>query len=294
MKKDKVLIFICSFLAILFVTVNCLAAGKQVKSKEVEQPKVVNSANTEFESFDFEDDVVPATMVRLIPATENNNVKPVQVQAVVNEDNLSDYYQTGLASWYGREFNGKPTASGERFDMNDSTAAHKSLPFGSIVEVTNLDNGKTTRVKINDRGPFKGARIIDLSHYAAKQIGLVEAGVGMVGINIIRRGSNAEFTETPQPRQPSTVMKAVNDDVEDEAVSISFGSFSVQAGAFYSRRNAESLKDKIEDSINVKAKIVQEGDFYKVRIEGISTRRTAERHKNSLEQENIASFIIEH
>jgi rare lipoprotein A len=240
----------------------------------------------ELESYDFEDDAIPATIEKKSSSTQNKNTK--QVKAVsVNED---DFDQTGLASWYGREFNGRTTASGEKFDMNDSTAAHKSLPFGSIVEITNLDNGKTTRVKINDRGPYKGTRIIDLSHYAAKQIGLVEAGVGMVGINIIRRGTNSEAVE--QPKKASTI-KVVNDeiDVEDEAVSA--GAFSIQAGAFYSKKNAESLKEKVEDAVNVKAVVVNEGDFYKVRIDGIPARRTAEKYKDVLERENISSYIIE-
>ena len=86
------------------------------------------------------------------------------------------FYQKGMASWYGREFHGKSTASGERFDMNDLTAAHKTLPFGTIVEVKNLENGKSVKLKINDRGPYRGNRIIDLSFGGAKEIGMVKTG----------------------------------------------------------------------------------------------------------------------
>ena len=86
----------------------------------------------------------------------------------------------GLASWYGGKFHGRRTASGERFDMNALTAAHPSLPFGTRVLVRNPRNGREVAVRINDRGPFTGGRIIDLSRAAAQAIGLLEAGVGTV------------------------------------------------------------------------------------------------------------------
>lgn len=86
----------------------------------------------------------------------------------------------GLASWYGEKFQGRRTASGERFDMNALTAAHPSLPFGTRVRVRNPRNGREVEVRINDRGPFTGRRIIDLSRAAAQAIDLVQAGVGPV------------------------------------------------------------------------------------------------------------------
>lgn len=86
----------------------------------------------------------------------------------------------GLASWYGGKFHGRRTASGERFDMNELTAAHPSLPFGTRLRVRNPRNGREVEVRINDRGPFTGGRIIDLSRAAADAIGLIQAGVGPV------------------------------------------------------------------------------------------------------------------
>ncbi len=85
--------------------------------------------------------------------------------------------QRGLASWYGKKYHGRPTASGERFDMHKVSAAHRTLPLGSVVKVTNLDNGRTLQVRINDRGPFIDGRIIDLSYKAAKKLDMVKAGV---------------------------------------------------------------------------------------------------------------------
>ena len=101
---------------------------------------------------------------------------------------LSGGAQTyGRASWYGKEFHGKKTASGEVFNMFAYTAAHRRLPFGTKVRVTNLENGKSVVVKINDRGPFIKGRIIDLSYAAAKKIDLVKMGVARVRIEVLGR-----------------------------------------------------------------------------------------------------------
>jgi rare lipoprotein A len=88
--------------------------------------------------------------------------------------------QTGKASYYADKFNGRKTANGEIFNNNDLTAAHKTLPFGTRVKVTNVNNGKSVKVRINDRGPFVAGRSIDLSKKAAQQIGMVNKGVGDV------------------------------------------------------------------------------------------------------------------
>ncbi len=94
-------------------------------------------------------------------------------------------YETGLASWYGDPFHGQPTANGETFDMYAMTAAHPSLPFGAAVRVTNVATGRSVVVRINDRGPFLGDRIVDLSYAAAKQLRLVWPGSGEVRLDLI-------------------------------------------------------------------------------------------------------------
>lgn len=96
-----------------------------------------------------------------------------------------NYDQVGMASWYGEAFHLKTTANGERFDMNALTAAHTTLPLPSIVEVTNLSNGKKVRVRVNDRGPFVGNRIIDLSREAARQLGVERQGVARVRVRYV-------------------------------------------------------------------------------------------------------------
>ncbi len=94
----------------------------------------------------------------------------------------------GVASYYADEFNGRKTANGEVYDMNEMTAAHRTLPFGTKVKVTNVDSGKSVVVRINDRGPFKDDRVIDLSLGAAKQLGLIAMGTGRVILQILELG----------------------------------------------------------------------------------------------------------
>ncbi len=92
---------------------------------------------------------------------------------------------SGVASYYGRRFHGRRTANGERFDMHAMTAAHRTLPFGSLVQVTNPRNGKTVTVRINDRGPFHGNRVIDVSRAAATELGLIGPGRGSVELALL-------------------------------------------------------------------------------------------------------------
>lgn len=95
------------------------------------------------------------------------------------------YTEIGIASWYGQEFHGRPTASQEIFDQHDLTAAHRTLPFGTMVLVTNLENGRQVTVRINDRGPFVRGRIIDLSYAAARLLGIVGPGTSRVKIEVV-------------------------------------------------------------------------------------------------------------
>ncbi len=96
------------------------------------------------------------------------------------------YDQVGIASWYGPGFHGKRTSSGEIYDMNALTAAHKTLPLGTIVKVVDLETGRSVIVRINDRGPFIPGRIIDLSYAAAQELGMIEKGTARVGLKILR------------------------------------------------------------------------------------------------------------
>ncbi len=111
---------------------------------------------------------------------------PVEIEEAVPEPSDIRSIAGGIASYYGKRFHGRRTANGERFDMNELTAAHKTLPFGTRVLVTNPRNGKSVTVRINDRGPYAHGRTIDLSRAAAKQVGIVQRGHGKVELALLK------------------------------------------------------------------------------------------------------------
>ena len=117
-----------------------------------------------------------------IPGQTQETLKPVRAKK----------YQLGKASWYGRLFQNKATASGEPYDMNDLTAAHRTLPLGSWVKVTNLKNARTVMVRINDRGPVMKSRIIDLSYGAAKMLGMGSSGISSVRLDVVETPTVAQ------------------------------------------------------------------------------------------------------
>lgn len=119
-----------------------------------------------------------------MPSADEVDIIPFAVSPDMVEPE-AEHIGDGVASYYGARFAGRPTASGERFDPQQLTAAHRTLPFGSMVRVTNPGNGQSVVVRINDRGPFHGNRAIDLSRRAAEEIGLVRAGHGTVRMELI-------------------------------------------------------------------------------------------------------------
>ena len=126
----------------------------------------------------------------LILAASPISLTPGQSGSFISEATASENIRvaktlSGPASWYGGKFHGRRTANGERFDMNEMTAAHRSLPFGTRVRVTNERNGRSVVVRINDRGPFVGNRIIDLSRGAAAAVGMVNTGVAPVRVEVL-------------------------------------------------------------------------------------------------------------
>lgn len=132
--------------------------------------------------------VIVVLITGLEAASRNNRHPEEYVQSNTTSrlrPNHRKPYQKGTASWYGRYFHGKATASGEPFDMYQFTAAHRQLPLGTMVRVTNLKNGESVVVRVNDRGPVPKSRIIDLSYGAARMIGLSGAGIEPVRLDIL-------------------------------------------------------------------------------------------------------------
>ena len=143
------------------------------------------------------------------------------------------YRERGVASWYGKKFHGKRTSSGEPYDMYAMTAAHRTLPLPSYVRVRNRDNGKTVVVRVNDRGPFRRNRIIDLSYAAAHRLGIVGHGTGAVEVEAIIPGD----AQTPSVAVPAPVTES--------AVRPVLSQVFIQVGAFSDPTNAQALRNRL-------------------------------------------------
>lgn len=144
---------------------------------------------------------------------------------------LRPFHQRGIATWYGRRFDGKLTSSGERYDMYAMTAAHKVLPIPSYARVTNLANGRSVVVRINDRGPFHSGRIIDLSYAAAHKLGYVAAGSARVQVDSIVPGSPTQASAAPAPPPPPPPPATSSTAAEPSGVYLQLGAFSERASA---------------------------------------------------------------
>ena len=181
------------------------------------------------------------------------------------------FRQRGIASWYGKDFHGKKTSNGEIYNMYALTAAHKTLPLGTLVRVYNLENGKKTDVRINDRGPFVRGRIIDLSYSAAKKVGLVGPGTARVEIHVVG---------TPSSTDGGTNRVYVQRDFYT-------GKFTFQVGAFLNRENAERLRHELAQSFkNAHITEYDNGEqiFYRVRVGKVTTLEQAGKYEEYLIQ----------
>jgi rare lipoprotein A len=156
----------------------------------------------------------------------------------VPDRSVRAFRQRGIASWYGRRFHGARTSSGERYDMYAMTAAHPTLPIPSYARVTNLANGRSVVVRINDRGPFLHGRIIDLSYAAAWKLGYTAQGSALVDVEAIVPG------EAPMPA-PRPEPAPVAADAAEVPVAAESGGIYVQLGAFAAPENAESLRARL-------------------------------------------------
>jgi rare lipoprotein A len=169
--------------------------------------------------------------------------------------------ERGMASWYGPGFDGRPTASGERYDMDAMTAAHRTLPFGTVVEVRNLGNDRVVRVKINDRGPFKRNRVLDLSRAAAQRLDIVGPGTALVEIVAVGIEPIGGFT------------------------------FTVQLGAFHDPRLAEVVARRARErhpAVEVRSDAV----WSRVQIGSFARREEAQRFAAELAAEGFDAVVV--
>lgn len=197
---------------------------------------------------------------------------PPPVSHPVPQEELTwEWREDGLASWYGGddEFEGKPTASGETFDSSKLTAAHRDLPLQTVVEVTNVDNGRTVRVRINDRGPFVHGRVIDLSREAARRIGLIGPGVGQVRVTIVTPGV------APTPVPPA----------------VAAGPWAVQVGSFGERERADRHAERLR-AAGFDVYFEPFGGLTRVKVGPLPGRAEAEARLSALEDTGFEGIVV--
>jgi len=193
------------------------------------------------------------------------------------------YTQEGIASWYGKKFHGRLTSNGEIFDMYKISSAHKTLPIGTTVKVTNLLNNKTILTRINDRGPFVAGRIIDLSFKAAEMIDMVDAGTAKVKIEAVR--------VVTEDKKPGT------DVISPEPLpDFRFGKFVIQVGSFKTLLNALQLKAALMgkyDQINIIPFDIEQNKFYRVQVGTFNDLYKAREETALLEKKGLkGTFIV--
>lgn len=177
---------------------------------------------------------------------------------------VKEFHQEGVASWYGKDDHGKGTASGERYNMFDMTAAHKQLPIGSLVRVDCQETGKSVVVRINDRGPHVAGRIIDLSYAAAEALNLPGKGLTKVAITLI----NGSDDVMPQD-----------------------GNFAVQIASYTIRQNADEVASALPNAV-VESATINGNEFFRVKVKGFSTRDEAAKYKEDIAMNYPSALII--
>ncbi len=188
--------------------------------------------------------------------------------------NAEGYREEGLASWYGAEEHGGPTSNGETFDMYQPTAAHKTLPLGCYLRVTNKLNGKQTVVRVNDRGPFVADRIIDLSYRSARDLDIVDSGVAPVIIEVVSSGTG---TASPAPNP------------------VAVGTYTLQVASFADPVSAQQLSARLKKEFSfssVRQVETGKGRFYRVHAGRFLSRAAAEEARVSLARNGYPDAFI--
>ena len=246
----------CFFLLVLLA--GCASRHVTANRQPVASAASPDTIESTKRSTDAEPGATPSTRP---PSPAPKRGKPSQSPAP------EGYLEEGNASWYGVPFNGRRASNGEIYDMYKLTAAHRTLPFETIVRVTNLNNGKSTTVRITDRGPFVDNRIIDLSLAAAREIESIGPGVVPVRVEVLTPG-----------------------------IDPTGGFFTVQVGAFRDQANAQRLRDRLNPSyspIFIQQYDAPDGTFYRVRVGKITGEDAARQFGEQLRnREGLTPIVV--
>lgn len=220
---------------------------------------------------------IPDAVPIIEPRTKSGNKSPYTVLGETYRimPDSAGYTDTGKASWYGKKFQGYKTSNGEIFDMYKMSAAHRTLPIPCYVRVTNLANGRSGVVRVNDRGPFHSERIMDLSYAAAVKLDMLRTGTALVKIEVIDPSTNAyagAAIEAEKDHLERPVKKSVTSKTKSQSTAITASKTSatgapyLQAGAFHNQNSALALRDKLVSLTGKPVKIDNTQGLFKVRI----------------------------
>ncbi|MEM9102996.1 MAG: septal ring lytic transglycosylase RlpA family protein [Pseudomonadota bacterium] len=253
----------CVLLVLAILVVGC------VSTPPFEEPDGPPREN--YEHIIEKTDAIPKN---LLPSRYGNQatyfVNGKEYTTLASADN---YREVGMASWYGSKFHGRKTSSGEVYSMYKMTAAHKSLPLPTFVKVTHLENNKSVVVKVNDRGPFHGDRIIDLSYAAAKKLDMLKAGTARVEVVTLTAGEPLVDHHGEFYLQVGAFSKldAAQDILQKVNMVLQKGSFidstnnkglhRVRIGPIYSLAEARNIKSALESEANIKARVLSEKEL---------------------------------
>lgn len=202
--------------------------------------------------------------------------------------------QTGKASFYADKFEGSPTASGEKYKHNKLTAAHKTLPFGTRVKVTNLSNNQSVEVVVNDRGPYVENRVIDLSKSAAEKLGFVNQGIAEVKVEVVDAGDGKSSAPVGTVSNVTVEEKEFYD---FEISRLNPKGFGVQIGTYQELVNmmrlSENLKNSYKKKVTIQVKVLNGVKFYGIILGQFPSRAKAEQFRNDLKNRYPDAFIVE-
>lgn len=224
------------------------------------------------------------------PAPQDEPAAPQAVAAAPAGD-------VGMASWIADDFQGLRTASGELYDKDALTASHRTLPMNTRVEVTNLENGRFTVVRINDRGPFKKDRIIDVSRRAAEELGMISAGLAKVRLRVLEgqgAPSGQGATEAAATKQPAPDETSKAGSVAGQSSAAPSDSWYVQVGAFQDRENAKNVLAGLYSAGYGQSRISRSQDdgLYRVQAGSFGSRADAEAALETLKPQYPAGYVI--
>ena len=195
---------------------------------------------------------------------------------------FSEVYKSGVtASYYAEDFHGKRTSNGERFNMNDYTCAHKALPFDTILKVTNLSNGKTCNVRVNDRGPFVASREIDLSKAAAIKLGMIGSGTAIVKLEIVKRGPETKLSQQTAASASKIMAK------------LGGGSSSSASNSGSTKSSKNSAKSKSTASTAKKSANLTPGTYWDIQLGAFSTKENAKEFARRLSRAGFHDIVLQ-